>query len=278
MMKKGSTLELFSTLSPEIPWIRSGVVERQLSATVWQPRRMILTATEILFVQTDSDVVVDRLPLSSVVFAGQVNLANSTEQDQTKSSWMAQASMKNVKRRGSVADLLAGGPPAANGDSASTASEEQPGSVAAASAGGPFAFEIRMETTAADARTRSYFARVATAEDRDAWVAAVVDAVRAVRSTDPTRGFMSWGQVHPSASPTPSPMGGGGTSLSLRPSFTSSFLSSFPPFPHPSSLPSLSLPAHLPPPYSPSPSPTGRRKSCEGAGAPAPAANKRRSA
>ena len=271
MMKKGSTLELFSTLSPEIPWIRSGVVERQLSATVWQPRRMILTATEILFVQTDSDVVVDRLPLSSVVFAGQVNLANSTEQDQTKSSWMAQASMKNVKRRGSVADLLAGGPPAANGDSASTASEEQPGSVAAASAGGPFAFEIRMETTAADARTRSYFARVATAEDRDAWVAAVVDAVRAVRSTDPTRGFMSWGQVHPSASPPPPPpWGADGPPLSLRPSFTPSLLPSLPPPLRPS------LP--FPPCASTSSIYTGRRKSCERAGAPAPATSKRRSA
>ena len=69
-----SSDELFSKLPPESEWLRSGMVERQTSIAdaVWQPRLIVLTATDVLFAKADSDAIVDRLPLRSISFVGQV--------------------------------------------------------------------------------------------------------------------------------------------------------------------------------------------------------------
>jgi hypothetical protein len=174
--------ELFSQLPPEGAWIRTGLVERNLSATQWQLRRMILTSLEVLFIKTDSDTVVDRLSMETIVFVGQVNLAGSVEEP--RGSWMTQASSKNLTRRGSVLDLLAGGQPAAAGDTLRRDSSEEGGDGFAA---GKFALEIRVDAAGEEGRTRSYFARVGTAEERDAWVAAVQATVDSVRSASRSR-------------------------------------------------------------------------------------------
>ncbi len=70
-----SDVELFSKLPPESEWLRSGMVERQTSMVdaVWQPRLIVLTATDVLFAKPDSDAIVDRLPLRSITFVGQVH-------------------------------------------------------------------------------------------------------------------------------------------------------------------------------------------------------------
>ena len=74
---KGPNLEIFSQVPHRSAWLREGLVERQLSVTVWQPRRMILTSKEVLFVKESSSAVVDRLPLRAITFIGRVNLAQS---------------------------------------------------------------------------------------------------------------------------------------------------------------------------------------------------------
>ena len=68
------SVEFFSKLPPESEWLRSGMVERQTSIAdaVWQPRLIVLTATDVLFAKADSDAIVDRLPLRSISFVGQV--------------------------------------------------------------------------------------------------------------------------------------------------------------------------------------------------------------
>ena len=69
-----SSVEFFSKLPPESEWLRSGMVERQTSIAdaVWQPRLIVLTSTDVLFAKADSDAIVDRLPLRSITFVGQV--------------------------------------------------------------------------------------------------------------------------------------------------------------------------------------------------------------
>jgi hypothetical protein len=145
---------------------------------------MILTSLEVLFIKTDSDTVVDRLGMETIIFVGQVNVAGSVEEP--RASWLTQASSKNLTRRGSVLDLLAGGQPAAAGDTLRRDSSEDGGD-GISSAAGKFALEIRVEAAGEEGRTRSYFARVGTAEERDAWVAAVQAAVDSVRSASRSR-------------------------------------------------------------------------------------------
>ncbi len=158
---------------------------------------MILTGLEVLFLKADSDSIVDRLPISSIAFAGQVNLANTTEQEAAKSGWIAK-SASTLKRWGSMPSLLS---------SASAAGDSMEGAAAAAAApadDGHFAFEIRLVSAGDDGRGRSYFARVGSAEERDAWVAAIFDAVRAEQSSGRSRAtVLARAQANP---PTPPPL------------------------------------------------------------------------
>jgi hypothetical protein len=198
------SFELFSVLPPEAAWLRTGLVERQISATVWQSRKMILTAVEVLFVKADSDAIVDRLPISSVVFVGSVNLASATSQDAAKPKPKpVNNANSSLKRWGSLPNLLAGaGVPAPAADGAPGATGGGGGASAAPGADVHFAFEIRLSAAGDDGRGRSYFARVDAPDERDAWVAALLDAVRAEQSAGRSRAtVLVWAQVDPPPPP-----------------------------------------------------------------------------
>jgi hypothetical protein len=153
-------VELFSELPPEAFWLRTGLVERQVSSTVWQTRKMILTAAEVLLIKAGSDTIVERMPIRSVVFAGHAKPELNTDQESTPSGWRSE-STKSLDRGGSF-----GGLPLPAGDSATH-----------------FAFELRLASAAgADRRGRSCLARVGTAAERDAWLAAILAAVRVFAS------------------------------------------------------------------------------------------------
>ena len=137
-------ISLFSRLPPEHTWIRHGLVERQtMSADVqWHPRMMILTSSDIVFSRPNTDVIVDRLHLKDVTFVGKVDRAQDssdvTSKKKRRNSVMFAASFK-VDAMEEIYD----------------------------GARDSYAFEIR--TTFGD-RHRSYFARVDSVEDCDAWV------------------------------------------------------------------------------------------------------------
>ncbi len=65
-------------------WIRSGVVERQTASTdvQWQPRLLVLTASDIFFAKPDSDVILDKLPLRNIAFIGKVDTAQGALSEQ----------------------------------------------------------------------------------------------------------------------------------------------------------------------------------------------------
>ena len=144
-------LSLFSKLPPEHTWIRHGLVERQtMSADVqWHPRLMILTSTDIVFARPNTDLIVDRLHLKDVIVVNKVD-SNESSKKKRRSSVMFAASFKVD----AMEDIYDG-------------------------ARDSYAFEIR---TSVGDRQRSYFARVDSAEDCEAWVADIKAAQKESRT------------------------------------------------------------------------------------------------
>ena len=145
---------LFSKLPPERTWIRHGLVERQtMSADVqWHPRLMILTAHDIIFARQNTDVIVDRLHLKDITFVSKVDRADESMQSSGK---------KKKSRRSSVMFAAT--------FKMDAMEEIYDG------ARDSFAFEIR---TSVDDRLRSYFARVDSVEDCEAWVTDIKSAMK----------------------------------------------------------------------------------------------------
>ncbi len=145
---------LFSKLPPERTWIRHGLVERQtMSADVqWHPRLMILTAHDIYFARPNTDVIVDRLHLKDITFVSKVDRAEESLQSSAK---------KKKTRRTSVMFAAT---------FKMDAMEEIYDGVRDS-----FAFEIR---TSVGDRLRSYFARVDSIEDCEAWVTDIKSAMK----------------------------------------------------------------------------------------------------
>jgi hypothetical protein len=143
-------ITLFLRLPPENTWIRHGLVERQtMSADVqWHPRMMILSSSDIMFARPNTDVIVDRLHLKDVTFVSKVDRAQDSNDVTSKR-----------KKRGSVVFSATFKVDAMDEIYDGTRDS--------------FAFEIR--TTLGD-RQRSYFARVDSVEDCEAWVADIKSA------------------------------------------------------------------------------------------------------
>ncbi len=165
-LKNEDSFLIFSRIPSPKLWLRSGLVERQTSATdfVWQPRMMILTDESIIFAKPETDAVVDRLPLRNVTFVGKVDRRQDAPLEQDK--W-GSFSKKKKRRKNSTTALFS---PAAR----PTLAAEGNGDTSMR--GGGFALEIR---TAAEDRERSYFFRTDTMEAREAWLTHILDAVRA---------------------------------------------------------------------------------------------------
>ncbi len=165
------THSLFSKLPPERMWIRHGLVERQtMSADVqWHPRLMILSAHDIFFARPNTDVIVDRLHLKDITFVSKVDRAEESSSAQSKkrksrhSSVMFAATFK----MDAMEEIYDG-------------------------ARDSFAFEIR---TSVGNRLRSYFARVDSVEDCEAWVndikSAMEESITQLSSGD---GWWTWTQ------------------------------------------------------------------------------------
>jgi hypothetical protein len=160
------SFHIFSKLPPSNFWLKSGMVERQTSATdfIWQPRMMILTAEDIIFSKPETDAIVDRLPLRNISFVGKVDRRQDVPLEQAK--W-GSFNKKKKKRKNSMTALFS---PAAR----PTLAEEGKGGATARQGG--FALEIR---TASEDRERSYFFRIDTLEAREVWLTHILDAVRA---------------------------------------------------------------------------------------------------
>jgi hypothetical protein len=143
-------ITLFSRLPPENTWIRHGLVERQtMSADVqWHPRMMILTSSDIVFARPNTDVIVDRLHLKDITFVSKVDRAQDSSDVTSKRKKRGSVMFSATFKVDAMDDIYDG-----SRDS--------------------FAFEIR--TTFGD-RQRSYFARVDSVEDCEAWVADIKSA------------------------------------------------------------------------------------------------------
>jgi hypothetical protein len=172
---------------------------------------MILTSKEVLFVKEASGAVVDRLPLSTITFVGRVNLAQTARRHSVSSATNTSAKGKRAMlgNAGSSAGSLIGtaargNPPAPDEDGADSDG-------AGMTSSGGRCFEIRTAAAGSGAaeaggRQRSYIARAAAAAERDAWVDAVGEAVRAAEEAARARtSLLTWAQVGAPPFPPPSP-------------------------------------------------------------------------
>jgi hypothetical protein len=165
------SFHIFSKLPPSNLWLKSGMVERQTSATdfVWQPRMMILSAEDIIFAKPETDAIVDRLPLRTISFVGKVDRRQDGTLEHAK--W-GSFTKKKKRRKNSTTALFS---PAAR----PTLAEEGKGGTTTRQGG--FALEIR---TASEDRERSYFFRTDTVEAREMWLTHILDAVRAASAAN----------------------------------------------------------------------------------------------
>jgi hypothetical protein len=167
----GDSFQIFSKLPAQKLWLRSGIVERQTSATdfVWQQRMMILTEEAVIFSKLETDAVVDRLPLRNITFVGKVDRRQDALPEQEK--WGSFTRKKKRRKNSTTALFTPAARPTLAADGSGTASMR---------AGG-FALEIR---TAAEDRERSYFFRTDTMDAREMWLTHILDAVRAAAAAN----------------------------------------------------------------------------------------------
>jgi hypothetical protein len=164
------SFHIFSKLPASRLWLKSGMVERQTSATdfVWQPRMMVLTAQDIIFAKPETDAIVDRLPLRNISFVGKVDRRQDESLEQN--TWSSFTKKKRRRKNSTTALFSPAARPTLAVDGKGGAAMRQ----------GGFALEIR---TASEDRERSYFCRTDTLEAREAWLTHILEAVRAASAS-----------------------------------------------------------------------------------------------
>ena len=180
--KMSRDLSLLSTLPARETWLKTGVVERRTvhANVVWRERQMIATEDNIYFARPDSDVVVDKLSIQDIVSVGKVDNVDKGPGGRFSTDGLGIAAVLPVKssfeqfktsilphKRASIISSFA------SLESIQDSMRET------------FAFEIK---GLFGKTTRSYFVRVGSFDEREAWILAIESLLKSSLRAQARRG------------------------------------------------------------------------------------------